>query len=138
MGSCVYYAAVEPELERLRGKRIEELRRRMEKMDKPIEVTDATFDAECGKHDLFVVDCWAPWCGPCRMISPIIDEMAKDFAGRIAFGKLNVDDNQGVASRHRIMSIPTLLVFKKGKLADRITGAMPRASIEPKITRHLS
>jgi len=106
-------------------------------MSEPMDLTDSTFEAECAKHDVFVVDCWAPWCGPCRMISPIVDEMARDHTGKVAYGKLNVDDNQGVAAKHRIMSIPTLLVFKKGKLVDRITGAMPRQTLEPKILKHV-
>ncbi|MFH0862341.1 MAG: thioredoxin [Candidatus Altiarchaeota archaeon] len=106
-------------------------------MDKTFDVTDASFDKDLAKNDLLVVDCWAPWCGPCRMIAPILDSMAKDYAGKIAFGKLNVDDNQGVAAKHGIMSIPTLLVFKGGKLVDRITGAMPRQMLEPKIIKHL-
>jgi thioredoxin 1 len=106
-------------------------------MDKPIELKDETFDEEMKKHELMVVDCWAPWCGPCRMIAPTIDELAKEYAGRMSFGKLNVDDNNSTASKHQIMSIPTLLIFKKGKLVDRITGAMPRAMLEPKLAKHL-
>jgi len=103
----------------------------------PVEVGDAELPELTKKYSAVVVDCWAPWCGPCRMIAPVIEEMAKDFAGKIAFGKLNVDDNQGAAAEHQIMSIPTLLVFKKGKLVDRITGAMPRTMLEPKVARHL-
>ena len=79
----------------------------------------------------------APWCAPCHMVAPIIEGMARDYAGRILFGKLNVDENRGVAMHHQIMSIPTLLVFKNGKLVDRIIGAMPRKMLEPKITCHL-
>jgi thioredoxin 1 len=106
-------------------------------MEKTIEVTDKTFNDAVMKHELFVLDCWAPWCGPCRMIAPVIEELAKDYAGKIAFGKLNVDDNSDVAAKHDIMSIPTLLVFKRGKLVDRLTGAMPKAMLEPKLTRHI-
>ena len=71
------------------------------------------------------------------MVAPIIEEMARDYAGKILFGKLNVDENQQVPTQHQIMSIPTLLVFKEGKLVDRIVGAMPRQMLEPKITKHL-
>jgi thioredoxin 1 len=106
-------------------------------MTDTIELTDKSFNGELEKHELLVVDCWAPWCGPCRMIAPVIDELAKEYKGKMTFGKLNVDDNSAVASKHNIMSIPTLLVFKKGKLVDRITGAMPKAMLEPKLTSHI-
>ena len=105
--------------------------------NKPVEVTDATFTETIQNNSLIVIDCWAPWCGPCRMVSPIIDELAKDYIGRILFRKLNVDENQTVATQYEIMSIPTLLVFKKGKLVDRIIGAMPRQMLESKITQYL-
>ncbi|UCG45906.1 MAG: thioredoxin [Candidatus Bathyarchaeota archaeon] len=105
--------------------------------DKPIEVTDATLKEITQGHAVVVVDCWAPWCGPCRMIAPIIEELARDYTGRIIFGKLNTDENPNAATQHGIMSIPTLLIFKNGQLVDRIVGAMPRQMLEPKITRHL-
>ena len=104
---------------------------------KPVEISDSTFEETIRKASLVVVDCWAAWCGPCRMVAPVIEELAKDFAGKILFGKLNVDTNKEVAMQYGIMSIPTLLVFKNQKLVDRIVGAMPRQVLEPKITRHL-
>lgn len=106
-------------------------------LNKPIEVTDTTFTNMIQSHPIVVVDCWAPWCGPCFMIAPIIEELAGDYAGKIVFGKLNVDENRRVAMQHQIMSIPTLLVFKDGKLVDRIIGAMPRQMLEQRIERHL-
>ena len=106
-------------------------------LNKPVNVTDATFKEVIQNHPLVVVDCWAPWCAPCHMIAPIIEEMARDYAGRILFGKLNVDENREVTMQYQIMSIPTLLVFKDGKLIDRIIGAVPRQMLEPKIARHL-
>ena len=106
-------------------------------LNKPVNVTDATFKEMIKNQPLVVVDCWAPWCAPCHMVAPIIEEMARDYAGRILFGKLNVDENREVAMQYQIMSIPTLLVFKNGKIVDRIIGAMPRQMLEPKITRHL-
>ena len=106
-------------------------------LNKPVKITDATFKEMIQNQPLVVVDCWAPWCAPCHMVAPIIEEMARDYAGRILFGKLNVDENREVAMQYQIMSIPTLLVFKNGKLVDRIIGAMPRQTLEPKITRHL-
>ena len=108
----------------------------MSAVDKPVDLTDSTFRKFVQEHPFVVVDCWAPWCGPCLWVSPIVEELARDYAGRIAFGKLNVDHNPRVAMEYGIMSIPTLLVFKNGKLVDRIVGAMPRAMLEKKITRH--
>lgn len=106
-------------------------------LSKPIEVTDATFKEILEKHSLVVVDCWAPWCGPCRMVAPIIEEMARDYAGKILFGKLNVDENPATAAQYQIMGIPTLLVFSNGKPVDRIIGAMPKQMLELKVTQHL-
>jgi thioredoxin 1 len=105
--------------------------------DKPIEVTDLSFSEIISKKPLVVVDCWAAWCAPCRMIAPIIDALAKEYSGKILFGKLNVDNNQKVAAKHQIMSIPTLLVFKNGQLVDRIIGVLPKKTLETKITQHL-
>ena len=105
--------------------------------NKPIEVMDATLTEIIQNHSLVVVDCWAPWCGPCYMVAPVIEELARDYAGKILFGKLNVDENREVSMQYDIMGIPTLLVFKNGKLVDRIVGAMPRQMLEPKITRYL-
>jgi thioredoxin 2 len=105
----------------------------------PIKVTDASFDTEILRSPVpALVDCWAPWCGPCRMVSPIVDELARELAGAIKVGKLNVDENPGVASRFRIMSIPTLLLFKNGKLADQIIGALPKNAIMDRLKPHIS
>ncbi len=127
------------EIERIKRTKLQEMTRSpVEKgQGKPVTVTDATFKETVQNHPLVVVDCWAAWCGPCRMVAPIIEELARDYAGRILFGKLNVDENQQVATQYQIMSIPTLLVFKNGKLVDRIVGAMPRQTLEPKVTHYL-
>jgi thioredoxin 1 len=131
------------ELERIKQAKLHEMMKKMssEKQktfpNEPIEITDATFKEIIQKHPLVVVDCWAPWCGPCRMVAPVIKELARDYAGKILFGKLNVDENPEVSAQYQIMSIPTLLVFKNGKLVDKIVGAMPRQMLEPKITRYL-
>jgi thioredoxin 1 len=105
--------------------------------NKPVELADATFAETVLSHPLVVVDCWAPWCAPCHMVAPFIEEMAGDYAGKILFGKLNLDENRRVAMQYQIMSIPTQLVFKNGKLVDRIIGAMPRQILETRITRYL-
>jgi len=137
------------DLERIRQKKLEELMKEASKgerafrkegeptLNKPVEVTDATFTETVRNQPLVVIDCWAPWCGPCHMIAPIIEDIARDYAGKILFGKLNVDENQMVSMQYQIMSIPTLLVFKNGKLVDRIIGAKPRQMLEPRITRYL-
>jgi len=105
---------------------------------KPVEVTDTTFSDFVNQYPAVVVDCWAPWCGPCRMISPVIEELASDYAGKVVFGKLNVDENPAVASEYGIMSIPTLLFARKGEVIDRLIGAVPRQIIEAKIKQILT
>jgi len=131
------------ELEELRRKKLEEMTHRKQKesassiTDPIVEVTDLNFNDVTSKEGLVIIDCWAAWCAPCRMLSPIIDELAKDYVGKIVFGKLNVDENNEVALKYQIMSIPTILVFKNGNLVDRIGQAMPRRLLEPRITQHL-
>jgi len=104
---------------------------------KPTDLSDATFKDFVEKNTVSVVDCWAAWCGPCRMVAPIVEELARTYAGKISFGKLDVDKNPQVPMQYGIMSIPTLLVFKKGSLVDRIVGAMPKPVLEKQITKHL-
>jgi len=132
------------ELERIKRARLQEMmksvagkKQEKQALSKPIEVTDATLKEVIQNHPLVVVDCWAPWCGPCQLVAPIIEEMARDYAGRILFGKLNVDENVEVATQYQIMGIPTLLVFKDGKLVDRVVGAVPRQVLEQTITQYL-
>jgi thioredoxin 2 len=98
--------------------------------NRPVTVTDATFSAEVEHSPLPVVlDLWAAWCGPCRMIAPVIDELASQMAGRVRFAKLNVDENRRTASRFDARSIPTLLVLKEGKELDRIVGVQPKSAM---------
>lgn len=96
----------------------------------PVEVGDAELDQLVKAYPAVVVDCWAPWCGPCRAMGPTIDELAKDQKGKVVFAKLNTDDNEQMATRFKIMAIPTLLFFKKGQLAERSTGLFPKKNIE--------
>ena len=103
----------------------------------PMNVSDSEFKDFIGKYSYVIVDCWAPWCAPCRMLGPVIEELARDYKGKIAFAKLNTDENQATAMAHGIMSIPTLLFFKDGKLVDKTLGAMPRQALEPKVQSHL-
>lgn len=103
----------------------------------PIEVTDSNFKEIVRNNRLVVIDCWAPWCAPCRMMSPIIDELAREYAGKILFGKLNVDENTWVPAEYQIMSIPTFLVFKNGVLVEKIVGAMPRKMLEQRLIKYV-
>ena len=103
-------------------------------MANELELTDATFETEVLQSDMPVlVDFWAPWCGPCRVIAPIVEEIAGEYNGKIKVGKLNTDDNQQVASKYGIMSIPTLLIFKDGEIAQKIIGAQSKQVITSKI-----
>ena len=99
----------------------------------PLNITDVDIDENAKKYQMLVIDCWAPWCGPCRMVHPVIEELAKEMQGKIVFGKLNVDENQMTTVKYQIMSIPTLLVFKNGNLVDRIIGAMPKEMLKQKL-----
>jgi thioredoxin 1 len=132
------------ELERIKRAKLRKMLKKSEVSAKekrvisePLEVTDATFKEIVQNHSLVVVDCWAPWCFPCRMVAPVIEELSRDYAGKILFGKLNVDENPEVSAQYEIMSIPTLLVIKNGKLVDRIVGAVPRRMLEQQITCYL-
>lgn len=131
------------ELEEIRRKKLEALMSKTQKVNslempsEPIQITDGNFDEFVKRYDTVVVDCWAPWCGPCRMIAPVIDALARDLQGRIVFGKLNTDENQMTAVKYRIQAIPTLLVFHKGHLADRIVGAMPKDQILKKLQKYI-
>ncbi len=103
----------------------------------PIPVTDGSIVQIIKEYPLIVIDCWAPWCGPCYAIAPVIEELAREYTGKIVFGKLNVDENRYTSIKYKIMSIPTMLIFKNGKLVEQVIGAMPRQELEPIIAKHL-
>ena len=128
------------ELEKIRAKKKSDMLKKSSKVEKisaPITVTDGNFSEIVHKYRLIVIDCWAAWCGPCRMVAPIIDELAKDYAGEIVFGKLNVDENPETATKYSIMGIPTLLIIKNGAEVDRMVGAAPKLLIQNKLKQHI-
>ena len=97
------------------------------------DLTDATFEEAIKASPIVLVDCWAPWCGPCRMLAPTIEALAQEYQGKVKFYKLNTDESAKVAQQFKIFSIPTLLIFSKGKPVDTIVGAVPRQYIEGRL-----
>lgn len=132
------------ELERIKQKKLQEMiqentsKTQSEANGKPITLTDQTFEDTVSKTPLMVVDFWAAWCGPCRIISPIIEQLAQQYAGKVTFGKLNVDENPVVSSAFQIQSIPALLIFKDGKPVDGLVGAAPKQFIESRVTKYIT
>lgn len=103
-----------------------------------LELTDANFTEQVLNSDKPVlVDFWAEWCGPCRMVGPIVEELAHDYDGKAVVGKVNVDENQGVAAKFGIRNIPTLLIFKNGEVVDKQVGVAPKNVLEAKLKAHL-
>ncbi len=103
----------------------------------PVELTDANFHEVVTAHPLVVVDFWAPWCGPCRVVSPVLEQLAAEMAGKATFGKLNVDDNPATSQQFQIQGIPTIMIFKDGEPVDGLVGAAPKQMIEARIRPHL-
>jgi thioredoxin 2 len=105
------------------------------KYDHPVDITDQSFENEITQHPgTVLLDCWAPWCGPCKAIAPVLEQLAKEYAGKVKIAKLNVDENPQTASRFGIRSIPTMMLFKNGEMVNTLVGALPK----PEIEKHLA
>ena len=103
-----------------------------------VEVTDQNFQEVVGGADLSMVDFWAVWCGPCRIVAPFVEQLADEYAGKVTVGKLDVDSNQRTATQFNVRSIPTILFFKEGKVVDQVIGAVPKPALDRKIQEHLA
>jgi thioredoxin 1 len=129
------------EIERIKKAKIAEMLEQAVQVEKPIgkpiQLTDSNFYSEVAKRKLVVVDFWAPWCGPCRMVGPLVEELAAEYAGKVTFGKLNVDENMAVSSRFGVRSIPTLMVLKDGEPVDMVVGACPKSHLESKFKPYI-
>ena len=129
------------DLEMIKQKKMKELlekvSKKVEKMDKPIKVNETNFNKIVSQYENVVVDFWAEWCMPCRMIAPIIEELSKEYSGKVVFAKLNTDENQSIAARYNISAIPTLIFFKNGKPVDILIGAFPKSEIKRWIEKNL-
>ena len=124
------------DLKRTQDRKLEELRARKD-MSKPVHVTDADFNETVKKHPLALIDFWADWCGPCRALAPTIEELHKEYAGKVFIGKLDVDENPHTAECFQVFSIPTLLIMKNGQEVERIVGCVPKNNIEAALKKHL-
>jgi len=131
------------ELEKIRARKMAELMQRSQNREgpsrarAPVNLSDNDFESTIRANRLVVVDCWAAWCYPCRMISPIVEELANKYSSAALFAKLNVDDNPATAMKYSIQSIPTILIIKDGVEVERIVGAVPKGRIEALLRRHL-
>ena len=131
------------ELERIKTTKMKEMMKRASKSQDsshervPVELGDTDFDPIIRSKRLVVVDCWAAWCYPCRMIAPIVEELAVEYSSAATFAKLNVDENPSTATKYGIQSIPTILIIKNGAEVERIVGAVPKAQIEAALKKHL-
>jgi len=129
------------EIEKIKKKMMEDILTKTSQVngwpDGPVNVGGQAFNEFVGKYPVVAVDCWAEWCGPCRIISPIIKELSQEMKGQIAFGKLNTDENQAIAQSFNIYAIPTLLIFKDGQMIDQIVGAYPKEQLKARLDTYL-
>ncbi|ADB57094.1 thioredoxin [Archaeoglobus profundus] len=128
------------DIEEIRRKKLEKLAKKIRgdrMVGKPVKLDSTNFKKFIEENENVVVDFWAEWCGPCKLISPIIDELAKEYAGKVAFGKLNIDEDRTIAMQYGISAIPTLIFFKKGKAVSMIVGAYPKSELKRWIEKYL-
>ena len=138
---------MDEELQRIREKKLEELKRDLGGKQEPggaarakpaagvMVLDERQFSAAVRENPFLVVDLWAPWCGPCRMVAPVIEELSAEFAGRIRFAKLNTDENPRIAMGYGITAIPTILFFAQGKLVEKVVGAYPKQMLRDRLLR---
>ena len=125
------------ELRRIRERKLVELKEKKLEMTVEHVLTDSNFNEIVNKHSLALIDCWAPWCGPCLALAPTIEKLAEEYAGKVFVGKLNVDENPRTAERFQVFSIPTMLIMKNGKEVDRIVGLVPKNHVDAVLRKHL-
>jgi thioredoxin 1 len=131
-------ASMDEELKRIRDRKMKEFIKRQSFPDKPLEIRDSDFEETVKRYPLVIVDFWSEYCPPCRMIAPVLEELAKELQGKAVFGKVCVDSEMLMARKFSISAIPTLLVFRKGSLADTIVGYASKDALMEKLKRHLS
>lgn len=135
-----FISGEDQELKRIRERKLKQLiqtkETKHEMIDKPVHVTDTNFDEIIRKNPLVLIDFWADWCGPCRALAPAIEELARENAGKVFVGKLNVDENTQTAQRFQVFSIPTVVIMKDGKEVDRVVGCVPKEYIVTALKKH--
>lgn len=140
-GKLEGFISEDDELRRIKERKLRELMKEFEEKKSlsghVIHITDSNFKEVVDKNPLVLVDFFADWCMPCRMMAPIIEEIAKEYAGRLLVGKLNVDENPATADRFQVYSIPTLIIIKAGREVDRIIGFVPKSQVEARLKKYL-
>jgi thioredoxin 1 len=140
----IYHKLEDEELRLINEKRMKKLQQLINEKEllrnirEPLSLEDTTFFQTINKFPIMLVDFWAPWCGPCRMMSPIIDQIGKDYLGKLVIGKINVDENPLIARQFSISSIPTLMLFKRGKEVNKIIGSVSKNKIDEMVKMHLN
>jgi thioredoxin 1 len=129
--------AIMNELEKIRKRKMEDMLSKMKYPGRPIDVHEGDFDETIRKYPLVLVDFWAEWCPPCRVVGSVIEELARELQGKVVFGKLDVGNNQSIAQKFGVSAIPTLIIFKKGEPVDKIMGAVPKMHIMETLNRYM-
>jgi len=135
-----FISAEDDELKRIRERKLRELMKGKEKKSlsgQVIHITDSNFNGIVNENPLVLVDFFADWCMPCRMMALVVEELAKEYAGKVLVGKINVDENPATAERFQVYSIPTLIILKAGEEVDRIVGFVPKGQVEARLKKHL-